>query len=425
MFRTSPTDCSKLILPDIDLIARETQLVVRKSSKFTPDSFLQSLLSAVATGKGSLNQIAAQIEDRVDQGMARQSLSDRFTPKSTAFLLSILGKLIEQRFKPTTAALAHTKIRRVFIEDSSALGLPKSNARNFPAHGNHHGNTAGVKIDFAYDLLSGNVLSHSLQQATTQDKSIGKDALVEVQAGDLVLRDMGYFSLDEFTEIESRSAWWLTRLPLSTGVLLENGKALETRLRSRKQDILDLKVHVGGQKKSCRLIAVRADDTVARKRRSERRKRAKENGKSPCNKGLMRDGWHLMLTNLCSSEAEVSQLVVIYRARWAVEIQFRAWKQSLNLEQALKRKSSQHHLEALMLAGMIAHQLGMKIAILMGHQVGRPQLSYERLYDLLAVYLIKVSTFMGLQNFAPDRRHISRGKRSRQSPIESGIMALN
>jgi len=285
MFRTSPTDCSKLILPDLDLIARETQLVVRKSPKFTPDSFLQSLLSAVATGKGSLNQIAAQIEDRVDQGMARQSLSDRFTPKSTAFLLSILGKLIEQRFRPATPALAHTKIRRIFIEDSSALGLPKSNAQNFPAHGNHHGNTAGVKIDFAYDLLSGNVLSHSLEQATTQDKSIGKDTLVEVQARDLVLRDMGYFSLDldEFTEIESRSAWWLTRLPLSTGVLLENNKTLETRLRSRKQDILDLKVHVGGQKKSCRLIAVRADDTVAHKRRSERRKRAKENGKSPCN----------------------------------------------------------------------------------------------------------------------------------------------
>jgi len=132
-----------------------------------------------------------------------------------------------------------------------------------------------------------------------------------------------------------------------------------------------------------------------------------------------------MLTNLSSSEVKVSQLVLIYRARWAVEIQFRAWKQSLSLEQALKRKSNQHHLEALLLAGMIAHQLGMKIAILMGHQVGRSQLSYERLYDLLAVYLIKVSTFMGLKSFAPDRRHISRGKRSRPSPIESGIMALN
>jgi hypothetical protein len=35
---------------------------------------------------------------------------------------------------------------------------------------------------------------------------------------------MGYFSLNEFTEIEQRKAWWLTRLPLTTGVLLADGR---------------------------------------------------------------------------------------------------------------------------------------------------------------------------------------------------------
>ena len=87
----------------------------------------------------------------------------------------------------------------------------KSNADAFPAHGNHYEKTAGVKIDFAFDLLTGSIVSHSLQAVTEQEKSISKEFVIEVRRGDLVLQDMGYFSLTEFTEIEQRQAWWLTR----------------------------------------------------------------------------------------------------------------------------------------------------------------------------------------------------------------------
>jgi hypothetical protein len=95
--------------------------------------------------------------------------------------------------------------------------MRKSNADEFPAHGNHHGKTAGVKIDLAFDLLTGSIVSHGLYTASEQDKSIGKEFVSEVRRGDLVLRDMGYFSLGEFTAIEQLEAWWLTRLPLTTG----------------------------------------------------------------------------------------------------------------------------------------------------------------------------------------------------------------
>ena len=60
-----------------------------------------------------------------------------------------------------------------------------------------------------------------------------------------------------------------------------------------------------------------------------------------------------------------------------VGIQFRAWKQALNLGKALNRKSNPHHLQALVLTGMIAHQLGMNIARRIGNLLGRARLSYE------------------------------------------------
>ena len=127
---------------------------------------------------------------------------------------------------------------------------------------------------------------------------------MECAYGTLVLRDMGYFCLSEFIEIESQQASWLTRLPLTTGVILEYAKALQIRLRSRRQDILDLTIRVGDVKKKCRLIAVQADKKIACKRRTQRRQRAKKNGTKPCPKGLVRDGWHLMLTDQSHRSSE-------------------------------------------------------------------------------------------------------------------------
>ena len=69
---------------------------------------------------------------------------------------------------------------------------------------------------------------------------------------------------------------------------------------------------------------MRAAPEVSAARRAERRKKARERGKNPCPKGLLRDGWHLMLTNLNKEQADVRQLVTTYRARWEVEIRFRA-----------------------------------------------------------------------------------------------------
>lgn len=427
MSSNSPTDCSKLILPDLNLIATQTKLVVRKSARFTPDAFLQSLLESVACGLASINQIAGSLKERVPRAMARQSLHERFSPHSTAFLMSVHGNLIEQRFEPTRLALKSTELNRIIIEDASGQVMPKSNAENFPAHGNHHGSTAGVKVDLAYDLLTGSTISHTLELATTQDKTIGKELLVEVQKGDLVLRDMGYFSLAEFTAIERLGAKWLTRLPLTTGVMLEKEESLEKHLKrcEKSQEILrDIEVVVGAEQKRCRLVALRATQQVTEQRRRERRKRAKENGKPVCAKGLVRDGWHLMLTNLERAEATVKELAEVYRARWAVEIQFRAWKQSLNLSKALNRKTNPHHMEAIVLTAMIAHQLGMRIASLLEKQIGRARLSFEKLYDVLAGYIVKAKSFREMVKFEPDPRHISRDKRTRKSPIESGITAL-
>jgi len=302
MVKNSLTDRSRLILPDLEKIATQTELVVRKSSKFSPAGFLQSLISAVISGKASCNQIASQLKHCETKSMSAQALHQRLGVASTSFLLQIIFALTKQQFKPTAQALKNSSIKRLIIEDSTSIRLPKSNAQDFAAHGNAHGPTAGSKINLAYDLLSSTVISHSLHLATTQDKTIGPDLLEEIKKDDLILRDMGYFSLNIFSEIEEKGAYWLTRLPVTTGILLENEKSLESQLRPTKNTLIDELVYVGEERKPCRLIAVRADKETAKKRRAQRKKIARQKGKKSCPKALLRDGWHLMLTNLSKEE---------------------------------------------------------------------------------------------------------------------------
>jgi len=51
----------------------------------------------VATDLASLNQIVGELKDRSHPGMARQSLHQRFGTRSTAFLIAVLGDLMQQR----------------------------------------------------------------------------------------------------------------------------------------------------------------------------------------------------------------------------------------------------------------------------------------------------------------------------------------
>jgi hypothetical protein len=424
MQRISPADSSLLILPDLDALARETRFVIRQSPKMDPSTFLQTLCGAVASGFASHNQIAMGVSQRTGAAISSQAIHGRFSEASTAFLTGVMQRLFGQRFSAGLSNEALGMIRRILVEDSSVQAMPKANAETFPAHGNRHGSTAGVKFDFAYDLLSGEVASHTLEAATEQDKAIGREFVSMVRENDLVLRDMGYFSLAEFVEIERRRAWWLTRVPLNLGLRSNSGATLERLLQGHCGNIIDVTVKAGEAGHECRLVAIRASGVVARRRRKQRRREAKAKGVEPDAAGLIRDGWHLMLTNLSVADFAPNLLRAIYRARWGVEIQFRAWKQANNLDKALNRKSGEHHLMAILLTAMINHLVGMRMARILRGNKPVDEISYEKLYDALAIHHQAAKRWEDILTFAPFRKHVERDKRKRKSPVTPTAFGL-
>ena len=67
--------------------------------------------------------------------------------------------------------------------------LPDSFATDYQGSGGSS-NTAGVKIQLEYDLLSGQFLNVQLGPGKNNDKTYGTICLETVEAGDLCLRDL-------------------------------------------------------------------------------------------------------------------------------------------------------------------------------------------------------------------------------------------
>ncbi len=145
-------------------------------------------------------------------------------------------------------------VKRIVTGDSSFQRMRNSNAANYPGHGNMLGVTSGFETDLIYDLLIGKPISQTLSGGTVLDKIIGQKILEISKQDDLVLRDMGYFSLDEFSAINDMSAFWLSRLPANVAVKILDGKSLEKLLRCRKNNRLDLIVKVAIIDHECRLL---------------------------------------------------------------------------------------------------------------------------------------------------------------------------
>jgi hypothetical protein len=422
-FGPDSTARSNQLFARLDTIARQTGLVVRRSPRFSATGFVLALLKAVLTGKASFNQLAIALGQSEAKALSRQAAWKRVGVSALRFMIRVVARAIKDRWAGRQL-VACARFRRVIIEDSSQAKLPAANHPDFPGHGNDKGATAGCKFDLAFDLLSGEVLSSSLHLATDQDRQIGKDVVDLVRADDLVLRDMGYFSLGEFGLIERRGAFWLSRLPVNVTACDHRGVSLEERLRKTKANRIEFEVYLGEDHHPARLLAVRAEEGVAEQRRRQRKLKARDLGKTSCRNALTRDAWHIIITNVDSSLMGADALFKLYSVRWQIEITFRAWKQSAHLVKALARRSNPFHLQVLMYAAILLLILTMKIAALLQATHSEQNLSIEKLAHHFALFILSLSSLRALDAYHPDLRHLQMDRRARESlrGIASGAL---
>jgi hypothetical protein len=204
------------------------------------------------------------------------------------------------------------------------------------------------------------------------DQAAAPDILSLVQPGDLILRDLGYFTMESIAGIAKAEAFFVSRYSKASlfhpdGQRIDLGSWLLKKHRKAKPGTcLDIPVLLGAKSQlAVRFVAVRLDPARA----AERRRRALSNRDArlkPTQASLALLDWSLYVTNLPVASYSGARIAALYGLRWRIEILFKSLKsQGLRLPVLLGQPMNKTKLEALVESAMI-------LVVLNTHVAGAP-----------------------------------------------------
>jgi hypothetical protein len=218
----------------------------------------------------------------------------------------------------------------VFIGDSTGVVLPDDCRDEFPGcGGKSDSGRAALKLQVVWDLCTGKLVRLLIEPGRRSDTT---SAAIEPvpPAGSLSLWDLGYFNLKRLAAWAAHGAYWIARWQPGTAILDPDGRPWDLRERLRRHHWdgpLDLAVRLGAaQRLPGRLIALRAPQEVAARRRQRAYQKAQKNGLTPTAEHLEWCDWTLFVTNCPADLLTWQEVVVLYRGRWQIELLFKLWK---------------------------------------------------------------------------------------------------
>jgi hypothetical protein len=318
----------------------------RKAKKLTPLLFVQATVLLVSQSAVSLRRWAILTGVLGGLTLSKQALWGRLGEPAVAFLQHVLALALRWRAVVAAEKLpeALRRFKRVLVQDSTTVALIAKLAKLFPGGSNQHGTQGGqLRIQAIVDLVSQRFVYFGLSSFRRNDQAAAFDVLDVVQAGDLVVRDLGYFVLGSLQKIRQAGAFFLSRLRVSTGLWDAQGKkALDLLKLLRTQERVDLHVCLGASKVPVRLVAVKLPPAVAAERRRRARAGQKHDGRYQLQKRtLALLGWAIFVTNVPATEWSTPTVVAVYGLRWRIETIFKAWKSHFRLTEVPKGSATQ------------------------------------------------------------------------------------
>jgi hypothetical protein len=311
--------------------AAEASGVIQRQRKFSGRSLAQTLVLGFLQNPEASDEELAQIAVSCGVAVTPQAVDQRHTPKLVKFLEQLFRgatKLVVGSTK--TLAPILERFTSVTILDSSTITLPDSMREQFKGCGGSYGSgEAALKLQTELDLRRGALLHVEIEPGRSPDNATCRQH-VERGAGSLRITDLGYFDGAVFADMVQRDEHFLSRLQFGTGVLLQNGEDVELLRWLAKQPgpFVDQPVLVGKkQRLRCRLIAWRVPEEQANRRRQKlRQETLRKRGQEPSAERLAWCDWTILVTSVPPELLTPAEAVVLYRARWQVELLFKRWK---------------------------------------------------------------------------------------------------
>jgi hypothetical protein len=319
-----------LLGPMVEALADQRGVIKRKR-KFTGQVLLRMLVLTLLKKPDATFADMASTAAQLGVAVSSTAVEKRFTQPLVDFLKDVLSLAIQQLVaaEPVPVPLLE-RFTAVFIGDSSSIALPDELKEEFPGCGGTEGSCqAALKIQVRWNLKTGELPQILIEVGKASD---AKSAIAhqEAQSSSLEIFDLGYFSLDRFRRLGQGKAFYISRLQHGTTLLDENGQLLDLQAVLSVPgtgNLVDLPVLLGVHEHlPSRLIAVRVPEEVANRRRQKAREKAAKHGRVPSAEYLELLGWSLFVTNLSVEQLTWKEVVVLYRARWQIELLFKLWK---------------------------------------------------------------------------------------------------
>lgn len=239
--------------------------------------------------------------------------------------------------------------KRVLVQDSTIIKLPKCLFNEFSGVTNRYSTVCNARIQGVYDLISGTFINFTIDSYSKNDISSAPE--LELLDGDLSLRDRGYLSNPEIKRHTDIGADCIYKFKHKT-TLLDSESLNEINLLKLLKNKVSLDMIVCLKNEShtkVRLIAMPVSNEVANKRRMKAKKEFK--GHSPSSELLELMSWNVFLTTIPSGKADFKKILTLYSLRWRIEIIFKSWKSHMQF--AKVHNVSENQLRILLTARFI------------------------------------------------------------------------
>jgi hypothetical protein len=316
---------------DIAQAAADESGVIERQRKFTALSLARTFVLGFLHKADASDEQLAQIAVQCGAAVTPQAVEQRYTPKLVQFLEGLFrrGTAVVVGSGRALAPLLE-RFSRVTVLDSSTITLPDEMQEEFRGCGGSYGSgAAALKLQTELDLRSGALSSIAIEPGRSPDGASARQQAPQ-PVGSLRITDLGYFCVAVFAALAAAGTYFLSRLQFGTGVRLAAGGAAVDVLEwlGRQQGLyVDAPIRLGREQLPCRLIAWRLPEEQANRRRQKLRKETlRKRGQEPSAERLAWCAWTILVTNVPGDLLTPPEAVVLYRARWQVELLFKRWK---------------------------------------------------------------------------------------------------
>jgi len=307
----------------------EASGIIKRRRKFDASTLAQTLVFGFLQNPRAKDEDLARMAAVCGVPVTPQAIEQRFTWVLVHFLRQLLEATVKEVVKaPPVLIPLLKKFNGVYVHDSSAIALPQEMAEQYPGCGGD-GSSAAVKVQTRIELTAGQLSYIGLEPGRNPDQgSAIQEALLP--EGSLRLADLGYFALPTLVLLARMRVNWISRIQSSTTVFDTNGQPLDLQAWLQANAMhgpVEREVQLGvAERLTCRLIGFAAPPEMVARRRQQLYKDAARKGRVPSAERLAWCQWTVFVTNVPASILSPKEIIVLYRARWQIELLFKLWK---------------------------------------------------------------------------------------------------